>query len=155
MSAKWISLSDEDRAAILAAFPGTALAKKVTKANTRIKVASARGKGMAYQKVVADRLATLLGLAWDNSDDESPIATRSSGVNGEDIILRGEARKRLPFSFEVKNQENMSLVDTVEQVRTNAKGKPWVVVHRRKALPEDVVIISFDTFLELLKRGGF
>lgn len=155
MPTRSINLTDAEQQAILSGGLPPSVVKKV---QTAVKPRSRRShkqKGLNFQKIVCDKLAEYLKIQWDNQDDDSPIASRPSGQHGEDIILRGEAKKRLPFSFEVKNVESLSISDAVQQSKTNAGDKKWVIVHRKKAFQEDVVYISFDTFLWLLDKGGF
>ena len=129
--------------------------KKVNTARKPRRQSYGKQKGLNFQKIVCDKIANYLKIEWDNQDDDSPIASRPSGQQGEDIILRGEAKKRLPFSFEVKNVESLSLSSAIQQAKDNAGEKKWVIVHKKKAFPEDVVYISFDTFIWLLEKGGF
>lgn len=153
MASKWVLLTDDDRAFILATKVPASLRKKIEGANKRIKVSSARGKGMGFQKWICAQLSLLLNIPYNQSDDESLIASRPSGGHKTDIILRGRAKQVFPFSIEAKAQENMNLVDTIEQAKTNTEaGTSWMVVHKRKALSEPVVIVGWKTFTELYKK---
>jgi hypothetical protein len=154
MATKHIALSDKERAEILMYLPVThALHKKLEKAGKRITTSSARGKGMSFQKWVCTKLSDLLGETYIPGDDESAIASRNSGGNGTDIILRGGARKKFPFSVECKAQESMSLVDAIKQAETNeTPTMRWMLVHKRKALTSPVVIMAWDVFAELYGR---
>jgi hypothetical protein len=131
-----------------------ALIKKIERAGERIKVRSAKAKGMGFQKWICEQISELLNIPFISGDDESLIASRNSGVNGVDIILRGEAKKRFPFSIEAKNCENLGIMDAVEQAQSNqAEGTDWMVVHKRKALKGAIVILSWHSFKDLYRKG--
>jgi hypothetical protein len=154
MATKYISLTDAERKEILKALPPTSkLRSKIERAGERIKVRSAKAKGMSFQREVCQRISDLIGIPYLRGDDDSLIESRGGGQHGVDIILRGEAKKRFPFSIEAKNQENMNLVDTVKQAQENqVEGTTWMIVHRRKALPVDLVIMSWELFEVLYGR---
>lgn len=153
MASKWILLSEEERnlaivgLAEVSSPKATKLISKLEKASKRITVASAKAKGAAFQVLICKWVSKLIGVPFLQGNDDSLILPRNSGGNGVDIILRGEARQKFPFSIECKAQENMNLVDTVNQSMVNqTEGTDWLVIHRRKALPCDLVILSLDTF---------
>lgn len=154
MATKYIALTDAERAELTKHLPTTSkLRSKIERAGERIKVRSAKAKGMSFQREVCQRISDLIGIPYLRGNDESLIESRGSGQNGVDIILRGEAKKRFPFSVEVKNQEGMNLVDTVQQAQANqVEGTAWMIVHRRKALPVDLVIMSWELFEVLYGR---
>lgn len=154
MAAKYVNLTDAERAELIKLLPASSkLRAKLERAGKRIKVQSAKGKGMNFQREICQKIADLIGIPYLRGDDESLIESRSSGVNGTDIILRGEAKKRFPFSIEAKNSESLSLVDAVQQAQANqAEDTMWLVVHRRKALPMDLVIMAWESFEELYGR---
>jgi len=151
MADRSINLSGAEREEIVRYLPASSkLRTKIERAGKRIKVSSARGKGMSFQKTVCRLIADLIEEQYIPGDDESPIASRNSGGNGTDIILRGNAKKKFQFSVECKAQEQMNLVDTVKQAAINQQaGTDWLVVHRRKALPVDLVILSWEAFAKL------
>lgn len=154
MAAKYVNLTDAERAELIKLLPASSkLRAKLERAGKRIKVQSAKGKGMNFQREICQKIADLIGIPYLRGDDESLIESRSSGVNGTDIILRGEAKKRFPFSIEAKNSESLSLVDAVQQAQANqAEDTMWLVVHRRKVLPMDIVIMAWESFEELYGR---
>jgi hypothetical protein len=158
MASKYISLTEKERGIILSALCSvrpvhTTLIRKIERSGERIKVRSAKSKGMGFQKWICEQLSTLLNIPFISGDDESLIASRNSGVNGVDIILRGEAKRKFPFSIEAKNCENLGIVDAVEQAKSNqAAGTDWMVVHKRKALKEVIVILSWDAFLKIWNK---
>ncbi len=158
MATKYIPLSTEERAVLQQALSFCAgapewdrLAKKLAKADQRIKISSAKGKGRGLQYWVCERISEITGIPYVQADDTCEIHSREMGQHGLDIVLRGEARKRFEFSVECKNQESLDLVGTVEQAMANEeKGRPWLIVHRRKALPKEIAIMEWKTLQELL-----
>jgi hypothetical protein len=143
-----INLSASEQEEILKNLPAQSkLKKKIESAGKTIKVRSAKAKGAKAQVDVCEFISDITGIPFLQGDDDSKIKPRPSGQNGVDVILAPEVRELFPYSVEVKNQENMNLVDTVLQARSNiTKGTDWLVYHRRKALPEDIVILSADSF---------
>lgn len=146
-----ISLNDKELKQIQEGILPDSLVKKV---NTALKPRSARygkQKGMAGQIWVADKLASLLGMEWEQSDDNSPIAVRPSGQHGCDIILRGKAYESIPFDIEVKWAESFNFNSTIEQASTNTKkDRMPLIVHKRKSFAEPVVILNWSDFEEML-----
>jgi hypothetical protein len=121
---------------------------------TRIKTSSAKDKGRALQYFVCDHISMLLyGKPFNQKDDNCLIHSREMGQAGSDIILRGDAQERFPFTVECKSTESFSLVPTINQVRANLKkGTDWLIVHRRKALPDPIVILTWEAFERLLGK---
>lgn len=154
MANRLVNLSDKEREEIVKALPSSSkLRSKIERAGNRIKVRSAKSKGMGFQKWICEQISELLNIPYVQGDDESLIASRSSGVNGVDIILRGEAKKRFPYSIEAKNCENLGIADAVVQAKSNqAPGTDWLVAHKRKALEEVIVMLSWDAFIKLVKN---
>ena len=119
-----------------------------------IKTSSAKAKGRKLQQWVCKRISERFGFPYDQQDDQCMIHSREMGQQGTDVVLRGEALMRFPFAIECKNQESMSLVDSVNQARDNLKPpyKYWMLVHKRKRFKKPIVIMDFDDFLELYRR---
>ena len=163
MANKWVSLSTEERELIyilVACQDGRdrdkyqKLAKKLEKANTRIKVSSGKQKGRSMQYWVCEQISKLTGIPYKQSDDECEIHSREMGQHGTDIVLRGKAKKLFPYSVECKAQESLNLVDTIEQAKANVlPGTDWIVVHRKKALSSDIVMMEWDTFAKLVETS--
>lgn len=58
----------------------------------------------------------------------------------------------LPFHFEVKRVENLSLYKAMEQAkRDTVEGKPPVVAHRRNK-EEWLVVMRYDDWIKLVKK---
>jgi hypothetical protein len=113
-------------------------------------VRSNKNKGLHLQKWVAEKLSKISGIPW-GAEDEMEIQSRPMGQHGVDIILRGKAAKRFPFSFECKSGESFQLVKTIEQARDNQReDRPWIIVHRRKKFRNPIVMMDWDTFESLI-----
>jgi hypothetical protein len=154
--AKYYQLTSDDVEAIMASTVSEKTKTKIAKQSKPTAIRSNKNKGKALQNDVCKALAEYTGLVFSNSDDDAPISSRPLGQHGRDVILRGEAKKRLPFSFECKCVENMSLVPVIEQCIANTEpNERWVVVHRKKALKGDVVITAFSTFMQLLREAKY
>jgi hypothetical protein len=143
MPSKWINLTDDERKQIKEKIPS--LAKKME--HKKISVSSAKAKGRNLQHWVCERISKILNLPYAQADDQCLIHSREMGISGLDIVLRGEAFKAFPFSIECKSSEQLNLVDTIEQASANCiKNTDWLIVHRRKAIPNPIVIMSWETF---------
>lgn len=147
----YLSLSRPEKEFILSVLgndpKSEALSKKLRRSMETIKPRSAKNKGLSFQKRIASFIGGLIGIDA-SQDDDSLIQSRLSGQNGTDIILRGEAKDRFPFSVECKNCDRINLPEWVEQARQNSgKGSPWLLfIHSRPAGQEDLVVMESETF---------
>jgi hypothetical protein len=118
-----------------------------------IKISSRKGKGRNLQITVAEGISEITGIPYIQSSDTCDIHSREMGLSGNDIILRGEALKKFPFSVECKCTESLNLTDTYEQVKANCSpNTDWLIVHKRKAIPEILVILSWEAFKKIIKE---
>jgi len=130
----------------------TGLIQKFTKTQTKITTSSAKAKGRHLQQWVCDRISAITEIPYAQQDDQCEIHSREMGQAGIDVVLRGEALRRFPFSVECKASESLDIKGTVEQARGNVyKDTDWLIVHRRKAIPEVLVIMAWDAFERLVK----
>lgn len=131
------------------------LVKRLERSLRQIKVASGKAKGRDLQMWVCGKIAELSGVCFDQHDDQCLIHSREMGQAGIDIVLRGEALRKFPFSVECKNSEGLSMIEALQQAQSNCSpGTAALVVHKRKSLKQPVVIMEWDTFESLVKRGG-
>lgn len=132
----------------------TALVRKLKNNMKTIKISSRKSKGRGLQQFVCSEVSELLGIPYDQSDDESLIRSREMGQAGVDVVLRGDAQKRFPFNVECKCTESLSLTEVVQQAEANTK-EPynWLIVHKRKALSQPVVILNWSTFRSLFEKS--
>lgn len=158
MANRWLVLSDTEINYIKGSMETTGygkdcpLYKKLEKTQKRIAISSAKGKGRELQKWVCTRIAELLSIPFDNQDDHCLIHSREMGQSGTDVILRGKAHRRFPFSIECKNTEAINLPAFVRQCRENIKpGEELMVVVRSKALREPILIMEWDTIAKLYR----
>jgi hypothetical protein len=109
-----------------------------------LKTRSAKNKGSRLQKMVAKELRQIYHLP--DEDVKSAIM----GENGVDIKLSFDAKQKIPFDFECKNVERISIWKAIEQAKDNAEeGRiPTVVMKRNNWEP--YVVISWKHFKELL-----
>lgn len=116
-----------------------------------IKPRSAKSKGRRLQKWVCEKLSSLSGIPW-GPEDEMEIQSRPMAQKGVDVVLRGQAAELFPFSFECKNGESFSIVQSIEQARMNeAPGRPWIIVHKRQKFRNPVVMMDWTTFENMLR----
>jgi len=156
MSNKWVNLSDIEREFIKSVVPNSTLIeksilKKMIDSDKRISVASAKGKGRNLQHFCCERISALINIPFNNKDDDSLIRSREMGQSGVDVVLRGEAKERFPFSVECKSCENISFRNFVEQAKKYSKDGRWLLVIRTKSLPDTTVTMPWDTFENLFQ----
>jgi len=125
------------------------IVKKLEKCLNPIKISSRKQKGRNLQKWVCEQIAKLFNIEYDQQDDNCPIHSREMGQSGVDVIIRGELQQRFPFAIECKSSEQLNLPQTIKQTKKNAKGKYWIIVHKRKAFKKPVVIMDWDCFYGL------
>lgn len=163
MSKKWVTIDGKDIDLLIAVqnYAGKtavgdalgSLIARLSKSQKKITTASAKAKGRNLQQWVCERISAITGIPYVQSDDQCEIHSREMGQAGIDVVLRGEALKRFPFSVECKATESLNLKDTVDQAKSNTyKNTDWIIVHRKKAIPEPLVIMSWDTFEKLVKK---
>jgi hypothetical protein len=131
------------------------LIKKFENAEKKIKVSSAKGKGRGFQYWVCERIAKMFGLEFIQSDDDCLIQSRPMGQHSVDIILRGELKKKFPFSIECKCQENLSLPEWIRQARENTLPNTyWLLVFKKQTIGhEPLVVMEWDTFEKIFLSG--
>ena len=154
----YLNLNNKEKDILLKMLEGEendALAKKIRKSMTSIKPRSAKNKGLSFQKRIAVFIGDLIGIKA-SQDDDSLIQSRLSGQNGTDIILRGEAKTRFPYSVECKDCDRISLPEWVEQARQNStEDSPWLLfIHSRPAGQKDLVVMEVETFRNILAERG-
>lgn len=156
MAQRWVCFDDEELNFIRSEAKkwigsvSASILKKIDKAQQRIKTSSAKGKGAELQKWMCQKIADLLGLPFDNQDDQCLIHSREMGQSGLDVILRGSAYKDFPFDVECKSTETLSMTEFIRQARSNTKsGRHWMVVYRSKVLRDPVIMLSWDALEEL------
>lgn len=162
MASRWINLDDKDIDVIKKALfeygsvnEHDKLIRKLEKAQKKITVASAKGKGRELQKWVCSRIAKMLGIEYDQQDDHCPIHSREMGQAGVDVIVRKPYAKYFPFAVECKSSESLSLKAAIDQAKENrVPGFEWLLFHRRKTIPETLVILKADLFFELLNDAN-
>jgi len=115
-----------------------------------IKIRSRKNKGKRLQNTTAERISKMLEIPWGADKD---IESRTMGLSGVDIILRGEALKLFPFSIENKNCEKWNdILKWIEQAKYNQKkGTDWMLICKKNRM-EPVVIMDMEQFFKLYER---
>ena len=110
-----------------------------------MKTSSAKAKGRRLQQKVASLLVeSFEGLEPDD------IRSTGMGQSGEDIQLSPLARRKIPFSFECKNQERLNIWAAIEQAEANQGDYDPAIVFTRNRT-KTYVAIPLDTFVNLIK----
>ena len=80
------------------------------------------------------------------------IASRPMSQGGVDIILKGEALEKFPFSVECKRQEVWQIPQWIEQAKKNTtKDTDWLLFIK-KSLKDSIVVMDADAFFKLMNR---
>ena len=109
------------------------------------KTRSVKAKGRRLQNLVRDKLREAFP-----SLHEDDIQSQTMGMSGEDIVRSPAARKLIPYSFECKNVEKISIWSSLKQCESNCEERTPALVFKRNQR-EPYVAIPFDKFLELIK----
>lgn len=126
---------------------------KLERAEKKIKTSSAKGKGRNLQYWVCERIAEMFGIKFVQSDDECLIQSRPMGQHSVDIILRGELKKKFPFSIECKAQENLSLSEWIRQAKENELPETnWMLIFKKQTIGKPIVCLDFETFLKYYSK---
>lgn len=118
-----------------------------------MKSRSAKNKGARLQKMVAEAISELTGIA---TGKDEMIASREMGQSGTDIRLIGQARKEFPFAVECKNCETWSINKWIEQAKSNEeKNMQWLLIVKCNQLQPYVIIDEEYHNLNLYGGGEF
>ena len=130
------------------------LIKKLKNAQKTIKVSSRKGKGRGLQYWVCERIAGMFGINFVQSDDTCLIQSRPMGQHSVDIILRGELKKKFPFSIECKSQETLNIKEWIRQARENElPDTSWMLIFKKQTLgSKPIVCLDFETFLHYYNK---
>jgi len=155
MAKRTLNLDTKDIQFILEHLPvdSTPLRKKLENNLKTIKVSSRKGKGRGFQQEICQLISELIDIPYNQADEQCEIHSKEMGLRGVDLVFRGEALKRFPFSVECKNCESLDLAKTVTPARDyTIANTHWLIFHRRKSIPEDLVMMSTGTFAYLFRR---
>ena len=105
---------------------------------------SCKAEGRRLQQLIArDILEAFPHLEYDD------VRSTSMGAHGEDVQLSRLARECVPFSFEAKNQERLSIWAAIEQCVANAGAhEPCVVLKKNHSAV--YAVVRWPTLLKLL-----
>lgn len=125
--------------------------RKFIRAQTPITTASAKAKGRRLQQWTCEKIAELLGVAYDQSDDDCLIHSREMGQSGTDVIIRTAALKeKFPFAIECKATEAISFPRFLEQAKGNTReGEYALIVIKNSQLDEPIVAMEWNAFAKL------
>lgn len=114
-----------------------------------ISVASRKAKGRNFQKWVAEKISKLLEIPY--GPDEL-ISSRPMGQAGTDVCLVGEAKKKFPYSVEVKWQETWAIPTWIKQTKANqGNGTDWLLFIKKNR-HEEIVVMNATKFFKIQKE---
>ena len=109
-----------------------------------MKTRSAKAKGRRLQNKIRD---LLLEEFKDLEPDD--IRTAIMGETGEDIKLSPAARRKIPYSFECKNQEKLNIWESLKQAEENSGDYPPILIFKRNR-SKTYVTLDLEEFLKLI-----
>ena len=122
--------------------------KRTTLKPTQRKVKSSKQKGRRLQNWAAKKISQLLDIPW--GPDEL-ISSRRMGQKGVDVVLRGAALEKFPYSIECASGEKINLLDKIRQARKNRKkGLQWLLFFKRAEFKTPIVMMDADVFFNLI-----
>jgi hypothetical protein len=123
----------------------------------KIKVSSAKAKGRNLQKYVCEELCRMLRVPFDNKNDNCAVHSREMGQRGTDIVLRGDAYKRIPYDIECKAQETLGIPEWIKQARANkSEDRDWLLVIKKQSIGSTpIVCMDWSAFSRLLALQMF
>ena len=110
-----------------------------------MKTRSGKAKGRRLQNKVRDVLIEHFSDKLEPDD----IKVAIMGESGEDIKLSPAARKLIPYSFECKNQEKLSIWSSLEQAEENSGDYPPVLIFKRNR-SKTYVVVELEEFMKLI-----
>lgn len=133
------------------------LIKKFQRAEKKIKVSSAKGKGRNLQYYICRRIAKIFGIEFNQADDNCLVHSREMGQHGTDVIVRGKLYSKFPYDIECKAHETLSIPEWIKQAKSNCKdGRDWLLVFRKQTLgKEPFVLMEWNTFEKLFLTTQF
>ena len=113
-----------------------------------MKTRSAKAKGRRLQNKIRDLL-----LEEFKELEPDDIRTAIMGETGEDIKLSPAARKKIPYSFECKNQEKINIWDSLSQAEENSGDYDPVLIFKRNR-SKTYAVINVQKFIELINENS-
>ena len=109
-----------------------------------MKTRSAKAKGRRLQNKIRDLL-----LEEFKELEPDDIRTAIMGETGEDIKLSPAARKKIPYSFECKNQEKINIWESLKQAEENSGDYSPILIFKRNR-SKTYVTIELEEFIKLI-----
>ena len=110
-----------------------------------MKTSSGKAKGRRLQNKIRD----LLLEHFSDKLEPDDVKVAIMGESGEDIKLSPAARRLIPYSFECKNQEKLSIWSSLEQAAENSGDYPPVLIFKRNR-SKTYVTIELEEFMKLI-----
>jgi hypothetical protein len=108
---------------------------------------SAKNKGKRLQNKVRD---LLLEAFYDELEPDD-IRSTIMGDSGEDLKLSPAARRLIPYSWEMKNQESISIWSSLNQAEENCPENVDPVLVFKRNRSKTYAVIELDKFIELIR----
>jgi len=113
-------------------------------------VQSRKAKGRRLQQKVRDLLLETFSDHLENDD----IRSTSMGVSGEDLQVSPAARKLIPYSWEMKNQEKINIWDSIKQSEDNCPENATPVLVFKRNRSKTYAVINIEKLIELIYESA-
>lgn len=85
--------------------------------------------------------------------EEDDVKVAIMGESGEDIKLSPAAKRKIPYSFECKNTERLSIWEAIKQSEGNCENRvPSVVFKRNRS--KTYITLELDKFITLIGENN-
>jgi len=110
-----------------------------------MKTQSAKAKGRRLQQLLCEKLLALFPTLTPEDVRSTPM-----GQAGDDVQLSAAGKVAIPYAFECKNQEKVSVWAAIEQAERRKKdgALPVIVIKKNNSLPH--AVLPLDAFLSFI-----
>lgn len=113
----------------------------------KISTRAGKAKGRRLQNKVRD----LLLEAFKDELEQDDIRSTTMGMSGEDLQISPHARRIIPYSWEMKNQESISIWSSLNQAEENCPENSTPVLVFKRNRSKTYAVIELDKFIELIR----
>ncbi len=115
-----------------------------------MKPRSAKNKGVRLQNWVRDLLRSTF-----TSLEDADVLSAIMGEGGEDLKLSPAARLLLPFSFECKNTEKISIYNAYKQCIDNAPENCEPILIIKKNNHKALAVLDAEKLIKIFKEISY
>jgi hypothetical protein len=111
-----------------------------------MKTSSAKAKGRRAQQEIRDLI-----LETFSELEEDDVRSTSMGASGVDIQTSPKCQENFPFACEVKNQEKISIWESLKQATSNSTKKLLPILFFKRNRTPSYTVLKTDDFFKIIK----